>query len=60
MVDVLLAVVVFLWITYLWENYLSYRQVRPLIYGDVSFLLCLGVALKVCYLGDIVFLQTST
>ena len=28
MVDVLLAVVGFLWLTYLWENYLSYRQVR--------------------------------
>ena len=30
MVDILVAVVVFLWIMYLWENYLSYRQVRPL------------------------------
>ena len=27
MVDVLVAVVLFLWLTYLWENYLSYRQV---------------------------------
>ncbi|KAL9969581.1 hypothetical protein ACROYT_G021811 [Oculina patagonica] len=32
MVDVLLAVVVFLWITYLWENYLSYRQKKVLKY----------------------------
>ncbi|XP_068698816.1 CAAX prenyl protease 1 homolog isoform X2 [Montipora foliosa] len=30
MVDVLLAVVLFLWLTYLWENYLSYRQHKVL------------------------------
>ena len=27
MVDILVAVVLFLWLTYLWENYLGYRQV---------------------------------
>nr|XP_058962488.1 CAAX prenyl protease 1 homolog [Pocillopora verrucosa] len=32
MVDVLLAVVGFLWLTYLWENYLSYRQHKVLKY----------------------------
>lgn len=32
MVDVLLAVVLFLWLTYVWENYLSYRQHKVLKY----------------------------
>ncbi|XP_020618221.1 CAAX prenyl protease 1 homolog [Orbicella faveolata] len=37
MVDILVAVVVFLWITYLWENYLSYRQLILLL-GGIPFL----------------------
>ncbi|CAH3186717.1 unnamed protein product [Porites evermanni] len=30
MVDILVAVVLFLWLTYLWENYLGYRQHKVL------------------------------